>query len=128
MCGPVVAEAVTAHEQIAEDIPGAGLLVVTSAARLQRGWFASLRGRPGSGASRAEALLAALPPHAGLVTLLDGHPAALSWLGSVRHHRVMPLGVDRFGQSGDIPDLYHAYGLDVDAILTAVARLSLSGV
>ena len=40
----------------------------------------------------------------------------------------MPLGVDRFGQSGDIPDLYHAYGLDVDAILTAVARLSLSGV
>ena len=54
VCGPVVAEAVTAHEQIAEDIPGAGLLVVTSAARLQRGWFASLRGRPGSGASRAE--------------------------------------------------------------------------
>ena len=126
-CGPVIAEAVTAHEQIVEDIPGAGLLVVTSAARLQKDWFASLHASPGEGASRVEALLGALPAHAGLVTLLDGHPAALSWLASVRHHRVMPLGVDRFGQSGDIPDLYHAYGLDVDAILTAVARLSLSG-
>ena len=44
-------------------------------------------------------------------------------MGAVKRHRVVPLGVDRFGQSGDIPDLYRAYGLDADAIIEAVARL-----
>ena len=56
---------------------------------------------------------------------LDGHPATLSWLGAVRQHRVQPLGVTGFGQSGDIPDLYRAYGLDADAILDAAARVCL---
>ena len=41
-----------------------------------------------------------------MVTVLDGHPAAHAWLGAVRGQRVMPLGSDHFGQSGDIPDLY----------------------
>jgi pyruvate dehydrogenase E1 component len=68
-------------------------------------------------------LLEPLAPTAGLVTVLDGHPATLSWLGSVGRHRVQPLGVTQFGQSGDIPDLYRACGLDVDAILDAAARL-----
>ena len=68
-------------------------------------------------------LLQPLAPHAGLVTVLDGHPATLSWLGSVGRHRVLPLGVTRFGQSGDVQDLYHAYELDADAIVNAAARL-----
>ena len=33
------------------------------------------------------------------------------------------LGVERFGQSGNLPDLYREYRLDADAILDAVARL-----
>jgi pyruvate dehydrogenase E1 component len=115
-CGPVVAEAIEAHATIAEDLPGTGLLVVTSADRLERGW------RGGAG-SHVERLLGALSSSAGLVTVLDGHPATLSWLSGVRQHRVAALGVDRFGQSGDIPDLYAEYGLDADAIVAAAARL-----
>jgi pyruvate dehydrogenase E1 component len=38
----------------------------------------------------------------------------------------VPLGVDRFGQAGDIPDLYRAYGLDTDAILDACAQALLA--
>ena len=53
--------------------------------------------------------------------MLDGHPAAHAWLGAVRGQRVVPLGVDHFGQAGDIPDLYREYGLDTDAILDACA-------
>ena len=49
----------------------------------------------------------------------------MSWLGAVRGQRVVPLGVDHFGQSGDIPDLYREYGLDVDAILDACAQALL---
>ena len=124
-CGPVVAEALEAHGQIVEDIPGAGLLVVTSAARLQKGWIASLQDGDTEGPSRAVQLLQPLAAGAGLVTVLDGHPATLSWLGSVNQHRVIPLGVDRFGQSGDLLDLYRAYGLDVNTILNAAARLSV---
>ena len=126
-CGPVVKEAREAHQQIVEDIPGAGLLIVTSPARLQSEWIKSLQEGVPPGTSHIARLLQPLPAGAGLVTVLDGHPATLSWLGSVNHHRVLPLGGDTFGQSGDIPDLYHAYGLDVDAILNAAARLSMSG-
>jgi pyruvate dehydrogenase E1 component len=55
--------------------------------------------------------------------VIDGHPATLSWLGSVGRHRVAALGVDHFGQSGDIPSLYRVYGLDADRILDAAAAL-----
>ena len=75
--------------------------------------------------SHIERILAPLAPGAALVTILDGHPAAHSWLGAVRGQRVVPLGPDRFGQSGDIPDLYAAYGLDTDAILDACAQALL---
>ncbi len=45
-----------------------------------------------------------------IVTVMDGHPLALSWLGSVRGQRVVPLGIEKFGQSGDIPDLIEPTG------------------
>ncbi len=100
-CGVVSPEAIEAHAQVRDEIPGAGLLVVTSAGRLHRDWLAAGRART-RGESRCrshvERLLAAIPPKAALVTVLDGHPAALSWLGAVAGHRVEALGVDRFGQ------------------------------
>jgi pyruvate dehydrogenase E1 component len=58
----------------------------------------------------------------GLVSVLDGHPLTLSWLAGVRGQRIAPLGVAKFGQSGDIPDLYAAYGLDADAIVAAARK------
>ena len=73
----------------------------------------------------AERLLGRLRPGAALVTVGDFHPATLSWLGAVAGNPIVPLGVDRFGQSGDIPDLYQAYGIDTEAILDAAARACL---
>ena len=122
VCGPVISEVLEAHRQIVEDIPGAGLLVVTSAGRLQQAWMQAVKTGDAE-RTHVRRLLQPLAPNAGLVTVLDGHPATLSWLGSVGRHRVLPLGVTRFGQSGDVQDLYHAYELDVDAILNAAARL-----
>jgi pyruvate dehydrogenase E1 component len=63
-----------------------------------------------------------MAPGAILVSVLDGHPAAHSWLGGVRGNRIMALGPDRFGQSGDIPDLYREYEIDAAAILDACAE------
>ena len=70
-----------------------------------------------------ESLLEALSPSAALVTVIDGSPAALSWIGSVRGQKVRALGMETFGQSGDLPDLYAKYRLDADAILDACADL-----
>ena len=118
-CGAVAPEARAAHEALLEDIPGAGLLAVTSPDRLHQGWLSGQRGRSGSHATR---LLGRLKSGAALVSVIDGHPATLSWLGGVVRHRVQALGVEAFGQSGDLPDLYRIYGLDSDAILDAAAR------
>ncbi len=121
-CGAVAPEALAAHRELAEDVPGAGLLAITSPDRLHRDWRAACAG---GGSSAVGRLLARLRPDAALVTVGDFHPATLSWLGAVAHNPIVPLGVERFGQSGDIPDLCHAYGIDAEAILDAAARACL---
>jgi pyruvate dehydrogenase E1 component len=125
--GPVAPEAEAAFATLREEEPGAGLLAITSPDRLHAGWTASLRARRNEGGalSHIERILAPLAPGAALVTVLDGHPASHAWLGAVRGQRVIPLGPDRFGQSGDIPDLYREYGIDTDAILDACAQALL---
>ena len=119
--GAVAPEAIEAWTQISEDLPGAGLLAITSANRLYSDW--QERQRDGArGTSHIEHLLRELGDDAMLVTITDGHPAVLSWLGSVTPSKTYSLGVTTFGQSGDIPDLYHKYGLDVEAILNACSE------
>ncbi len=118
--GAVAPEAREAFGLIREDDPAAGLLAVPSPDRLHQGWSrANVAGRP----SHAARLLAGMSRDAGLVTIIDGPPATLSWLGGVLGHRVAALGLERFGQSGGIQDLYRAYRLDAEAILDAAASL-----
>jgi pyruvate dehydrogenase E1 component len=126
--GAVAPQAITAHAQVLEDVPGAGLLAVTSADRLDAGWHAAQRARRAGNAgavSHVERLLAPLAGDAGLVTVIDGHPATLAWLGSVSGHRIQALGVEHFGQSGDVVDLHRHYRIDEEAILDAVASACL---
>ncbi|MCZ8019485.1 transketolase [Novosphingobium sp.] len=126
--GAIAPEAIAAWDMLRDDFPGLGLLNVTSPDLLHRGWSAARAARWQGGTrapSHVETLLAPLAADAGLVTLLDGSPAALSWLGGVRGQRVSPLGIDRFGQTGDLPDLYRTYRLDADAVVEAMAELLL---
>ena len=128
--GAIAPEVLAAWETLAEDLPGLGLLNVTSPDLLHRGWSARRAARWSGGAARlshVETLLAPLAPGAGLVTIIDGSPSTLSWLGGVRGQRVSPLGIDRFGQTGDLIDLYRTYRLDADAIVDAAAELFLAG-
>jgi pyruvate dehydrogenase E1 component len=125
--GAIAPEAIQATGFIAEDRRDVGLLAVTSADRLNAGWTAALRARERGlvhARSHIEQLFAGLPPHCGLVTVLDGHPAALAWLGAVNGHRVRPLGVEHFGQTGTIADLYRHYGIDTNAIIAAAQAVA----
>jgi pyruvate dehydrogenase E1 component len=125
--GAVMPEALGAWEELREDIPGLGLLSVTSPDLLHRGWTAAQAARWSSGRSPShiEQLLSQLGRNAGLVTIADAAPASLSWIGGVLGQRVAPLGVERFGQTGSLGDLYAAYRLDGAAITEAAAEILL---
>jgi pyruvate dehydrogenase E1 component len=125
--GAVAPEAIQAVGLMAEDRRDVGLLAVTSADRLNAGWTAAWRARERGlvhARSHIERLLAKVPRNCGLVTVLDGHPATLGWLGSVQGHRVRPLGVEHFGQTGTIADLYRHYGIDANAIIAAAEAIA----
>ncbi len=127
--GAIVPEVLEAHAALANDVPGLGILNVTSPDLLHRDWSAARAARWQSGAaqlSHAENMLGMLAPNAGLVTIIDGSPSTLSWLGGVMGMRTSPLGMDRFGQTGDLPDLYGQYRLDAEAIIDAAAELFLA--
>lgn len=123
--GAIAPEAITAYDDILEDIPGAGLLAITSADRLHADWIDTRRVRRTgntNAVANIEGLLDRVASDASLVTVCDAHSGTLGWLGSVAGHRIYPLGVDTFGQSGDLQDLYAHYGIDSNAILDAAAR------
>jgi pyruvate dehydrogenase E1 component len=143
--GVVAPEAIQAAGLLGEDKRGIGVLAVTSADRLSAGWHAAQRAREQKGGrplatdvrvehqgfrkgsdprSHVETLLAELPRDAAIVTVTDAYPEALSWIGGVCGHRVRALGVEHFGQSGSIPELYGHYGLDVNAILAAAEAIT----
>lgn len=126
--GTIAPEVLAAYDQLLDDIPGLGVLNVTSPDVLHREWSASKAARwtdKNAQTCHVEDLLSALAPDAGIVTVIDGSPSALSWLGGVQGMRVSPLGTDRFGQTGDLPDLYAEYRLDSVAIIDAMAELFL---
>jgi pyruvate dehydrogenase E1 component len=125
--GAVAPEAIQAVGLMAEDRRDVGLLAVTSADRLNAGWTAAMRARERGFAdarSHVERLLADVAPHCAIVTVLDGHPATLGWLGAVHGHRTRALGVEHFGQTGSIADLYRHYGIDSNAIVAAAETVA----
>jgi pyruvate dehydrogenase E1 component len=69
-------------------------------------------------------LLAPLSRECGILTVINGYPATLAWIGDVNGHRVKALGVEHFGQTGTIADLYRHYGLDANAIMHAARAVS----
>ena len=120
--GAVAPEAIAAAGLLAETHRDVGVLAITSADRLNAGWTAAERARQrghGGATSHVERLLAPLSRDCGLVTVIDGHPATLAWLGAVQGHRVRSLGIEHFGQTGTVDDLYRHHGIDTNAILHA---------
>ena len=125
--GAIAPEAIEAVGLMAEDRRDVGLLAVTSADRLNAGWTAAQRARERGlvhARSHIERLLADVPAHCGIVSVVDGHPATLAWLGAVAGHRTRPLGVEHFGQTGSLAELYRHYGIDANAIVAAAQAIA----
>ena len=119
--GAVTPEAIAAAEQLAARGIEMALLAVTSADRLYADWSASRRGRGKTQrASHIDSLLIPVSRDCPIITVIDGHPATLAWLGSVKGQRSLALGVEQFGESGNLNDLYRVNGIDAGAIAAAV--------
>ena len=122
--GAVADQAIRAAGQIAEYRRDVAVLAITSADRLHSGLTeAQRRRRDGDTAlSHIELMLDRVPQHTKLLTVIDGHPATLSWLGGVCGHSTLAQGVDHFGQTGTVNDLYQHYRLDTASLVeTALA-------
>ncbi|WP_075214251.1 transketolase [Mongoliimonas terrestris] len=125
--GAVAPEAIAAAGLIGEHRRDVGVLAVTSADRLNAGWTAAQRARARGNPharSHIETLFRDLPRDCLIVTAIDGHPATLAWLGAVAGHRTVSHGVEHFGQTGTIGDLYRHFGLDREALARSVLALS----
>ncbi|MCR9257724.1 MAG: transketolase [Alphaproteobacteria bacterium] len=125
--GAVAPEAIKAAGLIGEGRRDIGVLSVTSADRLNAGWTAAQRARSRGVAdakSHIETLMSGLSPHCRIITVIDGHPATLSWLGAVLGHQTIPMGVEHFGQTGTIAELYRHHGIDAEAIIEKVNGLT----
>ncbi|MBV5263868.1 transketolase [Pinisolibacter aquiterrae] len=121
--GAMAPEAIRAVGLLGESRRDVGLLAVTSPDRLHASWTAAQAARENgrtTTSSHVERLLAGLPGSCALITVIDGHPATLGWLGSVHGHRTRALGVERFGQTGTLADLHRHYGIDAEGIMRAV--------
>lgn len=129
--GAVLPEVIEAATMLAAEGVAANVVCVTSIDRLFAGWRASLvhaldTADAARGDSHVDRLFPAAQRDAPIVTVLDGAPQTLSWLGSVHGARVVPLGVDAFGQVGAVADLFRCFRIDAPAIVNA-ALVALAG-
>ena len=119
--GAVVGEAVEAVRFLVKEEVAASLVVVTSAERLaaetHERRLRAIRDRAVPSRGHLETLIPEASRRAPVVTVLDGASHALSFIGSVYGAPVVPLGVDSFGQSGTVADLYANEGIDADHII-----------
>ena len=115
--GALVPEAIEAAELLADEAGvTAEVVCVTSADLL----FRSFQARAGLGDGDPRTL-ERLFPHADvpIVALLDGHPHTLAFLGP----RIACLGVQQFGQSGDLAELYEHHQIDAESVVGSALDL-----
>ena len=121
--GAVVSEAVEAVRFLVKEEVAASLVVVTSPERLSAEvhgrHLGAIRGRASAGLEHLETLLPPPSRRTPIVTVLDGASHALSFIGAAYGAPVVPLGVDSFGQSGTVADLYAHEGIDAHHIIEA---------
>ena len=111
--GVIANEVVEAASMLGERFKDIGILSVTSSDNLFHEWKNTSSSISSQKAhSHIETLLSSVPKDTKLITVIDGHPMTLSWIGSVYGHKTITLGVDRFGQTGNVKELLTEFAID----------------
>ena len=115
--GVVASEAVEATGLLGEKFKDVGVLGITSSDNLFQDWKNKYSSNEKNNKnSHIEDLLKIIPRDTKIVTVIDGHPMTLSWIGSVFGHKIIPLGVDKFGQTGSLNQLFSEFAIDSESI------------
>lgn len=120
-CGAMVPEALAAHDLLLAEGILTNVINVTGPGPLYADYQRSSNAAAGASAADNHWLAELIPAAerlAPIVTLVDAHPHALAWIGSALGSRVWPLGVNRFGQSGSLADVYQAYRIDSQSVVS----------
>jgi pyruvate dehydrogenase E1 component len=119
--GAVMPQVCAAADELSAAGIAAEVICLTSADLIHR----ALQARSGLRDGDDGVLDALFAPEraAPIVTVLDGHPHALSFLAAIHGAPIASLGVQDFGQSGDLEDLYRHYGIDAETIVGAALDL-----
>ena len=99
-------------------------MIVTSPDKIYQDWIKSIKNSRYN--SDIEEILNDIHKDSNLVTIIDGHSSALSWLGSVCGHRVVPLGVGKFGKSGNLDEVYEYTDIDFKSIIDRIAKVLIN--
>ncbi|MBU6244793.1 MAG: hypothetical protein KGP12_06215 [Actinomycetales bacterium] len=119
--GAVLPEVLAAAAELTEEGIATHVVDVTSMDRLYRGWQGALRQavRTATPPAMPGSLRAAFPADVPIVTIHDAASHAMAWIGSAVGVPSVALGVDEFGESGTLPELYAAHDLDAGSIVNA---------
>ena len=127
--GAVMPEVLVAAKQLALEGVIAHVIDITSLGRVFGSWQRTLKQgiRTATTPSLPGVLRTTFTEKAPIVSIHDGSSHAMAWLGSALGMPQVAMGVDNFGQSGNIPDLYALQDLNAESIINgALAALSLN--
>ena len=120
--GAIVPEAVAASNTLLDEGIYANVINVTGPGPLYKAYQRAVRSDiwgNGRSAPFMSDIFDVQERGAPIVTVIDGHPHSLAWLGAALKTTTFPLGVSEYGQSGDYMDLYKEYGIDSGSIAAA---------
>ena len=122
--GVMAPEALAAADALGEEGVDAAVVHLTSPDLVYRSWQGTYRAAAAAATvvrrpSRMHQLIPPEERHRPVVSVHDAASHALAWLGAAVGSRHIPLGVDRFGESGTIADLHAIAGISAGDIVNA---------
>ena len=117
--GVIIGEIEKLEEEITKEEIDLGILIVTSPDKLYSDW---MNAKGNNTVSHIEKMLESYNRNTSLITLIDGHSSSLAWIGSVLGHKVYPMGLNKFGQSGDLDEIYKYTNIDFKSIIDRIAK------
>ena len=119
--GVIVGEVMECTKNMSDDEIKIGVIEIISPDKIYKEWEDSKKSS--NRISHIEGLLTDINKNLPLVTIIDGHSSALSWIGGVFGHKIFPMGVNKFGKSGDLQEIYEYTKIDVKSIIDNVAKV-----
>ena len=117
--GVIVGEVEKMRKEIIDEELDLGILIATSPDKLYEDWMNS---KKNNSHSHIEKTLKSINRNSPIISIIDAHSSSLAWVGSVLGHKVYPMGINKFGQSGDLNEIYSYTNIDFKSIIDRIAK------